>query len=68
MNDLIEALQIFARYVDNPTYPTQCEHDMLYVPKPAYDDVSDEDLKRLDELGFQPSEMGGFQSFRFGST
>ena len=68
MKDLIEALIIFAKYMDpEQKWPTHCEHDILYVCHIEEADVSEEDIKRLDELGFFPSEEGGFQSFRFGS-
>ena len=66
MNDLIEALKIFAKYGD-PYSPTHCEHDELMVMiDPA--DVSPEDLARLDDLGFEPNEYETFSSFRFGSA
>lgn len=68
MDDLIEALQIFRKY-GNPDSPTHCEHDEMHVcihPKL----VSEEDTKRLKELGFFPDrEYGeGFKSYRFGSA
>ena len=67
LSALIEALQILLKYGD-PTYPTQCEHDVLYVfADPNL--VSDEDKKRLEEYGFIESEdNGGFLTFRFGSA
>lgn len=69
MNDLIEALTILSKYA-NPAYPTHCEHDVLTVMvDPAL--VSEEDLKRLEELDFTPgSEYSDevFTSFRFGSA
>lgn len=66
MDRLIEALQIMSKYA-KPDYPTNCEHDELYVDVNAAL-VSKEDLKRLDELGFFPSsEDEGFTSFEFGS-
>ena len=68
MKDLIEALIILAKYMDSEQkWPTHCEHDVLYVCHIDEEDVSEEDTKRLDELGFHPSEEGGFQSYRFGS-
>jgi len=68
MKDLIEALTILAKYMDpEQKWPTHCEHDVLYVCHIDEEDVSEEDTKRLDELGFHPSEEGGFQSYRFGS-
>jgi hypothetical protein len=69
MNDLIEALQIFAKY-GNPYSPTHCEHDVLTIMiDPAV--VSAEDKARLNELDFAPyGEYGDdvFTSFRFGSA
>ena len=65
MKKLIEALQIFLKY-DSPPYPTHCEHDEFFVLiDPAL--VSDEDLARLDKLGFFPDGDGKFLSFRYGS-
>ena len=65
MNDLIEALQICAKY-ETPERPTNCQHDELTI---CVDDkkFSEEDIKRLDELGFFVGEYGGFVSFKFGS-
>lgn len=73
MNDLIEALQILAKYDPND-YPTHCEHDVLcvFVADPMA--VSDVDIVRLDQLGFdrgEPDASGGevcFYSYRFGSA
>jgi len=67
MEELIKALQILLRY-DNPKYPTHCEHDSLAVLiDPTL--VSDEDKKKLDELGFFVSEENEcFMSFRYGSA
>lgn len=66
MKDLIEALTIFAKY-GNPTHPTVCEHDELYV---LIDEslVSVEDKERLKALGFVPNNNGTFSSYRFGSA
>lgn len=68
MKKLIQALQIFAKYGD-PYSPTHCEHDILLVMiDPSI--VSDEDKKKLDELGFFVGEEydGCFSSYRFGSA
>lgn len=69
MKDLIEALTILAKYMDpEQKWPTYGEHDVLYVCHIESEDVSEEDTKRLDELGFIPNDEGGFfMSFRFGS-
>jgi len=66
MSELIEALQIFLKY-GNPSHPTHCEHDTLHICGIEPGDVSEEDLAKLDELGFFLYE-DGFQSFRFGSA
>jgi hypothetical protein len=67
MKELIEALNIFLKY-GNPTYPTHCEHDVMYVSiDPSL--VSDEDLASLDELGFTPDHgfADVFKSYKFGN-
>lgn len=69
MKDLIEALTIFAKYIDPGVHcPTGCEHDELFV----YVDpmtVGADDLGRLADLGFAPNPHAGhFYSFRFGSA
>jgi hypothetical protein len=68
VNDLIEALQILLKY-GNPDYPTHCEHDMLTIVGIDPKDVSQEDIQKLDELGFFVSnEYYAFISFKFGSA
>lgn len=68
LSDLIAALNIFLKYGDE-AYPTNCQHDTLRV-YPASMEISEEDMKKLDELGFIPdSEFeGAFVSYRFGSN
>ncbi len=72
MNDLIESLLIFAKYItDDPHSPTHCEHDVMYVVSPSPSVVSEEHTQRLDELGWHVTEEHGlpmFASFRFGSA
>jgi hypothetical protein len=68
LDELIEALQIFRKY-GNLVNPTHCSHDLLTVMiDPEL--VSEEDKKRLDELGFFVGEEFDdcFTSFRFGSA
>jgi len=66
LSELIEALNIFLKYGDISD-PTYCEHDELTVcVDPS--DVSEEDIKKLDELGFFASDEQCFKSFRFGSA
>lgn len=68
MENLIKALKIFAKYT-NKKYPTGCEHDVLYVyVNPSI--VSEEDIKKLEELGFDADreDRENFYSFTFGSA
>lgn len=66
MKKLIEALTIFLKYGD-PDYPTHCEHDQLTIMiDPSL--VSEEDIKKLDELGFFPEDGEFFKSYRYGSA
>lgn len=72
MDGLIEALTIFRKY-KNERRPTHCEHDTLMIMGVTKDEVSEEDQKRLDELGFIWSDSDGYsegcwQSFRYGSA
>ena len=70
MKDLIKALQILLKY-GNPDYPTHCEHDILTICGIEPKDVSKEDTKALDDLGFHVGEDYGeesFHSFKFGSA
>lgn len=66
MNDLIDALLIMLKHGD-VSRPTHCEHDELHI-YPNSMDFTEEELARLDELGFYPNDMGGFISYRFGSN
>lgn len=69
MKDLIEALTILLKYANNDKYPIHCEHDELYIGCGiTLDKVSDEDVKRLDELGiYWNKSVECFISHRFGS-
>jgi hypothetical protein len=68
MKDLIEALNIFAKY-GNPSHPTHCEHDVMFVVGIDEDQVSPEDKARLKELSFSWSNgYDCWSSFRFGSA
>ena len=67
MDDLIEALNIFSKYMtqEQLKFPTWCTHDELNI---CCDDAGmlRKDILRLEELGFHTCD-GGFESFRFGS-
>ncbi len=73
MDNLIEALMIFKKY-KNSKYPTNCNHDVLEIMEVTKEEVSEEDTKRLDELGFfyddDDDDDGdcGWISFEFGSA
>lgn len=67
MDKLIEALTLLMKY-GCPTFPTHCEHDVLYVlVDPGL--VSEDDIERLNALGFiAVEEEGHFRSYRYGSA
>ncbi len=68
MKDLIEALTIFLKY-GNPDHPTNCSHDELTIVGIEPSDVSAEDKKRLEELGFNINVREDcFYSYRYGSA
>jgi hypothetical protein len=68
MNDLIKALQIFAKYTDTK-YPTHCEHDIMMIMDIEQNEITVEDELVLGKLGFIWSdEYDCFISFRFGSA
>lgn len=68
MKDLIEALTIFLKY-KNSYSPTHCEHDTLYVVGISQEKVSEEDTKRLNELGFSWDDSKDlWYSYRYGSA
>lgn len=68
LSRLIEALDIFLKYGDID-YPTCCEHDVLHVNVEG-EKVSQEDTKKLEELGFFVGDEwpDHFISFRYGSA
>lgn len=65
MDDLIEALQIIAKYEKN-RWPTSCLHDQLIVIVEDKSKMSSKDIDRLLELSFEECDYG-FVSYRFGS-
>ena len=68
MEDLIRALQILSKY-DKSSYPTHCDHDVIYFNTVDPEDVTKEDIKALKDLGIVADrEEGWFYSFRFGSN
>lgn len=68
MENLIEALKIFLKY-KNEKWPTHCEHDVLWIIGITKEEVSDDDVKKLEELDFfYSNEDDCWQSFHFGSA
>ena len=68
MENLIKALQIFLKY-GNPRYPTNCDHDVLYIMEIHKEKMSDADIGELDSLGFFWSDDDEcFISFYFGNA
>jgi hypothetical protein len=68
MQDLIKALQIFAKYTDTRN-PTHCSHDVLAVCHVTKDDMTAEDRKAVKALGFLwDNDDEYWYSFRFGSA
>ena len=69
MDDLIEALRIFAKYQKKCYSPTCCTHDVFMVVDVGETAPSVEDRIRLDSLGFTwLTEFKCWGSFRFGSA
>lgn len=60
--DMIEAFTIFAKYEGDEQYLAAAEHDEIWAG-PSPEDVSDEDKKRLEELGWTEWDTGNFHLF-----
>jgi hypothetical protein len=69
VDDLIEALQIFNKYMKKQSgSPTHCVHDELWVYGVDTAAMTEQDKVRLDELGFTYVERkDGWRSYTFGS-
>lgn len=70
MRELIQALEIFLKYLGDKPYPTHCEHDVLLVlVSPS--DVTEEDKKTLEKLHFYSDSVefeDCFYSFYYGNA
>lgn len=66
MKDLIEALLILQKYLNNPDseYPTSCEHDMLYVCDVNMKDIPVDDIHKLYDLGFLPGTDDDYNTIK----
>jgi len=68
LSKLIEALQIFLKYGD-PECPTHCEHDELWICGILPENVSKEDRRKLEKLGFYVDKDDEcFKSLKYGSA
>jgi hypothetical protein len=68
MGDLIKGLQIISKY-SNPSYPTHCEHDILYICVSPSLITNKKDVEELEELGFELDFGDDFiYSYKFGSA
>lgn len=68
MESLIKALQIFLKY-QNLEFPTSCINDELIIVRIGKNEVSENDTKKLDKLGFVWNNgYDCFSSFKYGSA
>jgi hypothetical protein len=68
MQDLIKALQIFAKYTDAYA-PLHCSYDKLTICEVSIDDMHSDDIAAVQALGFDWDEGEDcWYSFRFGSA
>ena len=56
MKELIEALQFILPFMKNPDAyaPCQCAHDVLYIWGVDLPKMTAEDVKKLNDMGFNP--------------
>ncbi len=66
MKNLIKALTIFAKYA-NPSNPTHCEHDELWICGYNGIEISEDDTAELKALGFF-HDGESWKSYRYGSA
>lgn len=60
---MAEAFQIMAKYTDEP-HEFCAEHDEIFAgPSINMESVTPEDMKRLEELGWTPADVGGFSRY-----
>jgi len=59
-SSVLEGLKILAKYLpDTDGYYVGAEHDELYVYEVKTDEITEEDRKRLEELGWDQGEDEG---------
>jgi hypothetical protein len=68
MEELIEALQIFAKY-SCTNYPTHCEHDIFMIAGVGENDMSAADVAAVQKIGFSwNDEYSSWISYKYGSA
>jgi len=68
LSELIAALQIFLEYGD-VEWPTNCEHDEMWMTNIDADAITAGDRARLEKLGFEWDECDeSYKSYAFGSA
>jgi hypothetical protein len=61
LDEIIEGLTILKKYVKGQEW-ISAEHDMIYGP-PTEGVISDEDAKRLDDLGWHKEDGDSWAAF-----
>ncbi len=63
VDNIIEGLSIMRKYAGGDPFFVQAEHDEIYALSTEVQ-LSDEDVKRLEELGWlEDSDMGCWKAF-----
>jgi len=57
MKEFIEALQILLKYKQEDKYVFAAEHDVIYLTGFEQCEISETDLRRLSELGFNRHDI-----------
>ncbi|GAA1535838.1 hypothetical protein GCM10009827_062760 [Dactylosporangium maewongense] len=65
--NLIEGLTLLAQHPANPGYPLDIEHGQLFVLADAKA-FTDDELSRLETLGFTVNRDSEYYAFRFDSA
>ena len=60
LKNLRDGLNIFLRYAKHPSiYLGGAEHDVVYIANyDGLEEISEEDIRKLDELGFHKGDDG----------
>lgn len=61
-DEIIEGLTIFKKYETNNKVSFSAQHDEIFAGPPSYE-ITDEDTEKLNEIGWNESEYGGFRKF-----